>query len=152
MFFLGRIAKYYRDRARSIFHYYDGTKWQRADPVVIGTKLDEVCPKYLDLLATVQMKPSDAPPGPVRDSVVTQRRDAALKLADAARTVFGLVPLSGRVGVTTAECVDVIADYFMFMEGLATEAQLFPVSPGVASPYHPVCPTPPIAASGTAVG
>lgn len=152
MFFLGRLANWYYNRQRTIFHYRDGKRWHRADPIVVGVRLEEVCPTYLDLLQTIQMNPMESPPGPVRESVIAQRRDAGKKLASAARGIFGLEPLSDTGGVTDGEAIGVITNYFLFMESLARAAQLFPDWPDAESPSHPASPTTSMPVSGTAVG
>lgn len=152
MFFMGRIARWWYNRRRAIFHYRDDTGPRRADPIVVGMDLERECPEYLDLLLTLQMNPTESPPGPVRDSVIGQRRDAGRKLADVSRKIFGLNPLSDTGGVTDGEAVAVLSEYFMFMESLARAAQLFPDSPGVGSASHPASPIPSTSVSGTAVG
>lgn len=134
MFFVRTIGRWFRDRARNLFHYHDGSGWRRGDPVLLGTRLEAVCPDYQSLLDTLATDPNKTPPGPLRDAVIGQRKDAAVKLASVAREVFRLAPLceTGPGGVSEAEAIGVIASFFLFMQRLAEDAELFRDSPGVA--------------------
>ena len=74
MFFLTSLRRWWRDRGRNIFSYYDGIKTRYADPVAIGTALERECPHYQELLDVIDKKTADVPPGPVRDSLIDQQR------------------------------------------------------------------------------
>lgn len=150
MLFLGRIAHWFRDRHRNIFLFWDGTRWRRADPLAVGTRLEEVCPDYLALLETIAGQATSAPPGALRDDLLSQQKGAAKKLASAAQQVFGLTPLDDTKGVTGAEAIGVLTRYFLFMEELAAAAELFPDSRGPASDSRPDSATEPSAVFGTA--
>lgn len=152
MFFFGTIAEWMRNRRRNIFRFHDGFGWRNCDPVAAGNRLEEVCPDYAGLLATLAEDPRKAPPGPLRQSILDQQRASARDLAAVARKVFDLLPLSekGRGGVTDAEAVNVIASYLRFMERLAGDAELFRNWPDAGSPSRPASTTGPSADSGTA--
>lgn len=153
MLFLQSIRRWWADRGRNIFHYRVGSSWRRGDPVVLGSRLERLCPEYVKLLATLAEDVAKIPPGPVRKSMVDQQRDASTKLVEISRTVFSLPPLEadGPGGVTDPEALSILTRYFMFMEGLAKErdAQLFPTWPAAASPSRPPSRSEPSAASGT---
>lgn len=131
MLFLHRIRRYFRERSRNIFHFHDGSKQRRGDPIMIGTKLEEVCPDYIELLEMIGKDATKAPVGAVRDDLITQKREASVKLAEASRQAFGVKPLTDTEGLTQAECIHLLTDYFLFMERLARDAELFPDSPDV---------------------
>ena len=129
MLFFGRIKNYFRNRSRQIFTYHDGEKQRRADPLVIGTKLEEVCPDYQDLLDLIARDAKEAPVGTVRDDLFRKKKEAALKLDAVARQVFNLKPLTDTDGVTGGEAVGILTQYFLFMAGLARDAELFQPAP-----------------------
>ncbi len=129
MFFIQRIRKYFIDRSRNIFSYYDGSNWRRADPLLVGIKLEELCPEYLDLLELIGKDPTKAPVGSVRDDLVLQQKEAAKKIADISRQVFNVKPLSDTDGLTGPEAIGVLTNYFVFMERVAEDAKLFQDSP-----------------------
>lgn len=129
MLFLSRIRRFFYDRQRNIFRYYDGSRWRRADPLVVGMKLEELCPEYLDLLELIGKDPLTAPVGPVRTDLITQQKEAAKKIAEVSRTVFNVTPLSDTDGLTGPEAIGVLTNYFLFMEKIAEGANLFHNSP-----------------------
>ena len=129
MLFFGRIAKYFRNRARDIFTYHDGERWRRADPLVIGMQLEEKCPDYQDLLDLIAKDAKNAPVGAVRDDLMKKKKDAAIRLDAVAREVFNLKPLTDTDGVTGGEAVGILTRYFIFMARLAEAAELFTESP-----------------------
>lgn len=129
MLYLGRLARWWRDRSRAIFVYYDGSRRRRADPVAVGAALEEAEPEYISLLAEINQPPAALPPGPVRDELAARQRAAAARLVAMARRAFGLPPLSDADGVTDGEALGVLTQYFLFMEDLADEARPFATSP-----------------------
>lgn len=132
MFFLGRIKRWLTDQQRNIFHYHDGTTWRRADPVLVGRKIEEELPDYLSLFQTIGKDASKVPPGPLAESLRSSKNQAADKLTKVAYSVFGLKPLGTDEGVTEAEALSVMVQYLVFMTELATAAAVFPTSPEVA--------------------
>lgn len=133
MFFIGAVRRWARDRGRNIFRFRDGGRWRHADPVAVSARLEEAEPGYQDVLFTLSKKPGEIPPGPVRDDLTAKQRDAAKRLAAAARKTFDLKPLDDAGGGTTdGEAVGVLAAYLVFMEKLADDARLFPNSQGAA--------------------
>lgn len=152
MFFLTRIRRWWRDRARAIFSYHDGVRTRYADPVEIGTALELALPNYQSLLDTLASKTADLPPGPLRAEMQTQQHDAIKKLAAAARTVFALPKLDSATGwgATESQAVQVVMQYFVFMEGLARDAELFREWPLRESASPAASATEPSVESGTA--
>lgn len=150
MFFLNRIRRWLSDRQRQIFYYRDGSGWRRGDPVCIGTHLERICPDYQGQLLILRQQIGEIPAGPMRDDALAQQKAAVEKLVTAARAVFGLQPLTQTDGVTDAEAVATLTAYFLFMEQLAGEAELFRDSPGLGSPSPAAFPTASSPDSGTA--
>lgn len=132
MFYLGRLRRWWRDRQRHIFWYHDGTRWHRADPLVIGTRLEIECPRYLDFLEMLGKNVEDAPVGPVRKDLLRQKKECAEELVNVARKIFNLKPLDDAGGMTGPECIGQITRYFMYMQELATAAEVFVNSPAAA--------------------
>lgn len=128
--FLGQMRQWWINRKRNIFIFHDGTRTRRMCPLAVGMKLEEVCPDYIDLLEIIYKDATAAPVGPVRDDLMRQKKEASLKLASVAQTVFGVKPLEelGTDGLTGPEAVAVLTRYFVFMQELAAAAELFPVS------------------------
>lgn len=132
MLFLGRLRRWYVDRARNLFRYHDGTRWRRADPLSVATALEAKCPTYSEHFETINEKPDDTPPGPMRNDLVKRQRAAAFELVKVSRSVFDLKPLTDDAGLGDGEALQVLTWFFVYMEGLAVEAQLFTSSPPVA--------------------
>lgn len=132
MLFLGRVKRFFRERARNIFTFFDGEKWCRADPLMVGIKLEEVCPDLQDKLDLISKNASEAPVGPVRADLQKQQRVALLELDKIARSVFGLKPRPEDLTVTlpdgvlsVGEAVGVLGRYWSYMHALAEEAEVF---------------------------
>lgn len=132
MFYLGRLGRWWRDRRRHIFWYHDGTRWHRADPLVIGQRLESECPKYLDYLEMLGKDLNTAPIGPVRADLMRQKKECAEELVVASRKIFNLKALDDTGGLTGPECIGQITRYFLYMQELATAAEVFPSSPAAA--------------------
>lgn len=130
MFFLQRIRRYFHERARNLFRFYDGTSWRRVDPLLAGIRLETVCVDYQDLLNVIARNSLEAPVGGTRDDLIRQKNEAVMTLAVASAKVFefNLLPLVGSdaaVGLSHAEALGVLTKYFMFMRALAEDAALF---------------------------
>lgn len=146
---IGRVRRWWRDRGRNIFTYWDGYTWVRSDPIEVGKRLEMVCPHFQRLLDTIDKRSNDIPPGPVRRDLVKQQENAIDELAMVSIKVFNLAPLGQTEGgLTRGERVAVIGRYFSFMEGLAQQSELFPtwLEGVLASPLASVLE--PCAASG----
>ncbi len=132
MLWLGRIRKWWTNRSRLLFSYWDGTTWHRADPMRIASALETVCPDYLELLTEIGQNPQDTPVGSLRDELLARQKASALKLIAAAYKVFNLKPLTDTEGVSDGEAMGALTRFFVFMEDLADSAQVFGSSPDVA--------------------
>ena len=132
MLFIGRIRNWLYQQQREIFHYHDGTKWRRADPVKIGRHLEQLEPNYLKLFQVVSKDSKDVMPGPLAEELKKQKMEAADRLAKISYELFGLKPLGDVDGVMEGEALSVMVQYFAFMSELAAAAQVFPTSPAAA--------------------
>ena len=150
MFFIGTVRKWLWDRERCIFRYYDGSRTRYADPVEIGVRLEEIDPDYQDKLDLIARDAEKIPPGPARDDFRKSQIDAARKIADMTRKAFGISPLSSDGGgMSQGEVANVLAQYLIFMEGLARAARLFRDSQSAASGSPQDSPTERSADSGS---
>lgn len=129
MFFLGRMRAWWVAKQRDLFVFWDGRKWRRGDPVRIGTRLEETCPTYLEILSAVVTDVSTVPIGTLRNDAIKAKSAGAKVLAETALKIFDLKPLSDTEGVTDGEALGVLTQYFVFMERLARDANLFTGSP-----------------------
>lgn len=135
MFFIGSFLNWRQNRKRNIFQYWDGSRWRRADPIVIATALDEGSDKgtgYIGLLIELNKDLSSIPPGPLLQEALAANVRTGKQLAALSRRVFDVKELSDREGLTDAECVKIITQFFWFMEGNARRAEVFQPSPDVA--------------------
>ncbi len=135
MLFFGRMKRFFRERARNIFSYFDGEKWCRADPLMIGIKLEEVCPDLQDKLDLIAKDANEAPVGPVRSDLKMRQYTALFELEKISRTVFGLKPRPDDLSVklpdgvlSVAEAVGVLGKFWSFMHQLAEDAEVFRAS------------------------
>lgn len=123
-----RIRVWWASRGRALFRYYDGARWRRADPLAVVAALERELPKYRELLTVAGTDPMKAPMGAIRDEALAARKGAVTDLAAGARRVFALPPLTDTAGLTDVECAGVLTAFFLYMEELATAAQVFPTS------------------------
>lgn len=129
MLFFGRIVNYLRNRSRQIFTYFDGERWRRVDPLVVGVRLEDECPDYQEMLDLIAKDITNAPIGEVRDDLMKQKRVAVTKLDAVARQIFGLKPLSETDGVTSGEAIGILTQFWIFMHELGVSANVFADSP-----------------------
>ena len=125
MFFFNRLRRWAYNQQRLIFKFWDGDRVRYADPVLVGAALEAAEPEYADLLVTVTRDLSMLPAAVADDA--RQKRDRAVeRLAAAACKALGVKPLApDGTGVTQAEAVNLVTDYFLYMEELARDARLF---------------------------
>ena len=57
------------------FRFHDGGKWRRADPLVVGARLEAACPKYEEHLRTLAAAPAPLP-GTLREQQQADKRAA----------------------------------------------------------------------------
>jgi len=132
MFFFGRLKRWWFDRQRNIFRYWDGRLWRYGDPIAIGTRLQDECPDYLDYFSTVFDDPDKLPAGSLRENLKTEQKKAQNVLIDASRKVLGIEPWDdvNRTGLMIPETLRVLGQYLHFMNQLAEDSRPFGNSPG----------------------
>lgn len=119
----------FSDRERAIFEYWDGSKWQWADPFQIQRDLEQHGGKgwtdYLSGLSVGGGVELDKMSPSIRQAVVDNFHFAVKTIAELVRKVFHvsfLRSLDGKpVGLSDAECVDLLADYLDFVSKLENE-------------------------------
>jgi len=149
MFYIGTIKKWLRDRGRNIFQYWDGSRWQFADPIVVGSRLEVEIPDYFELLELLSKRVPNVPSTSLKEEFISKQRDAGKRITLASRSIFNLKPMDENgVGVTESEVMSILAGYLKFMEVIARESQLFRNSQGVASGSPAVSPIEHSAESG----
>lgn len=129
MFFIGTLTKWWMNRSRFIFHFWDGSKWRRYDPIAVGIAFESACPDRFALVETLFKDSSAFPPGNVREDLLKQQKIAGDTLAAVSRKVFDIPPLSDTNGMTDGECIKVLTKYMLFMSKLGGDAELFVDSP-----------------------
>ncbi len=146
--YVNGLRRQFVGEQRSIYHYFDGTKKRRADPLVIGTTLLNVCPNYMELLQTIAA--DELPlPGKLRDEQREGKLEATAKLIEAIQQVFGVKPLTDTDGLTRNEMVALLADWMYWMGEVSQEATFLPPSHPAESLFPPpTSPTEKNAASG----
>jgi hypothetical protein len=121
---------------RQIFTYNDGKDRRRGDPLAIGSKLEECCPQWEDLLRTLAA-PDTPMPGPLLTQQRAEKTRATAELVKATRETFGVKPLTESDGLTIAETVGLLAKYLEFMGGLSSLASPTSAWQAVESPSLP---------------
>lgn len=129
MLFVGRMRAWWVAKQRDLFWFWDGTKWHRADPVRIGTRLEDVLPDYLELLGVAAKTLETVPIGNLRTEALKAKKEAILALTGAVRKVLDLKPLTETDGVGDGEAFRVLVEYVMFMQDLGQSAESFTASP-----------------------
>ena len=126
-------------RSRQIFSYFDGSTTRRADPLEVGVKLDQACPKWNDHLKTLAA-PDCPMPGPVLDDQRSSKRAATAALTQAVREVCGIKPFTDSEGLTQAETISLLASYLEYMGTLSEAVRPLASWPGADSPSPAVSP------------
>ncbi len=129
MLFLGRLGRWWANRGRVLFRYDGGDRRRVGDPLRLATQLEAACPDYLERLELLNQAADSVPPGPMRADLVVQQRAAAAALVAAGRVVFELPGDERTGGLGDGEVLRVLTRFFLFMEGLADDAQIFGSSP-----------------------
>jgi hypothetical protein len=101
---------------RAIFHYHDGRKWRRGDPLAIQRALVDDAAFNLAIDPGVATVPS------------VEGVRAAGRTASAVRRAFG-VPAFDAGGLTDAECLDLFGMFGEFVRVLTEAVRPLPSSP-----------------------
>jgi hypothetical protein len=102
---------------RGIFVFWDGSRWQRADPIIVSRTLEEI-PDF---------HPTETPNLLATSDALEQLRVAGT-IANAVRIAFGIRPLSEN-GLTELECLDLYTRFTDYMTGQKKSIGLMPTSP-----------------------
>ena len=132
---IGRLIAWWRSRGRRIYSYWDGRRRRWADPIEIHSRLEEAAGgSWEKLLTTIGAAPPPGAGQASRAQRAKEQQDAITKLVAAARKAFGASPLDDKAqGLTEAETVALVADYFQWLGGVADEAGPFVTSNPPAS-------------------
>lgn len=113
-------------RRRDIFYFRAGRKSRCVDPLYIVHRLNAVEPNWEKLLGTIGHAVPDVLGAEMRAKAEKDRADAANRLVEVSRTVFGMPPLAeDGTGCTEAEVVGTITGFVLFMGRLAEAARPF---------------------------
>lgn len=94
------------DESRGIFRFHDGQRWRRVDPIRVSICLDAIDGFHpIDTPQLLQVEEG------------AELLKTAEKVAEAVRVAFK-VPQFDDGGLTTLECVNLLADFFDFTEGV----------------------------------
>lgn len=131
---------------RFIFSYFDGSHIRWADPLVIGSNLERICPKYYELFQLLAEEKSPIP-GPLRIEQQKRKLEATDEIIKAVQDAFEVErfkDVSGKIsGLTKTEMVALLSQFLEFMGGLSGgSAAPLSRSPLTGSDYQsPVLPT-----------
>lgn len=104
----------YSKRERGIFRYFDGSKWRRADPFEANRKLEKEGGKdWTSLLAGIRIEKvpfEKLSPGMMR-AVADNWHHSIEKLAELARKVFDVKPISDDGGLTDGQALSLLMDF-----------------------------------------
>lgn len=136
-----------RPQDRRIFTFWDGSRIRSIDPLpawrefkaTMGTDPESA-------LRTLYKRPVPGLVGAMLASWRAEKEAAAVKIADAACSAFGVQPFADGQGLTEPERIALVRSYVEFMIGLAEYATPFVKRPESSS--TPASPTPSSAASG----
>lgn len=152
---LGRLSAWWRSRGRCIYSYHDGHRRRYVDPVVVhralrasaGAKWEE----YLETLASSSPMPGVS--GALLAEFRRRQDEAVAAVVKAARAAFGVQAVDANArGLSEAETIALVADYFNFLGGLASEGEgpFGWTLPPPVSPSTPAgCPIGPSSPSGS---
>lgn len=120
------VRRYFNNRHRAIFKYWDGRKWRAADPLVAFRALmghSKLTSEHLTLL----QDPSAAP-----ENMAVEAFDVAL---EATRDVFGITAWTEKTGgLTTAETRNLLMGFMGYILSLKKSGSPTPTSPEPTGP------------------
>ena len=124
------------DDARQIYRYWDGQRMRRADPLRI-IRLLTIHPTFdmgsHPLLATMAVRPEatdEEVHSAMRNSV-----EATEVCVDAIRQVFDVQTLDSR-GLTDGECMALLNDFTLYIEGLKKSTSPIATTPQPTAPTY----------------
>lgn len=111
---------------RKIFFFRVGGRACRVDPLTIVHRLNQVEPQWETLLGTIGHSVPDVAGAEMRVQAEKARNDAAVRIVEVGRQVFGMPPLTNdERGCTEAEVIGTFTGFVVFMAGLAEAARPF---------------------------
>lgn len=130
---------------RDIFEYWDGTATRHADPLVLQRELDKAGGEnWTQLLGMLKLGSGiavDVAKIGLEQAKANKKHanDAAAELVSIVRSAFQIEPFKHHgkspSGLTDSECLDLLVDYFFYMQDLEEEATPSPSLPlSTASP------------------
>lgn len=114
---------------REIFRYWDGSGYQWADPIAVHQTLEKEGGDWQGLLRSLDLAEKYKDKPEVSDKLRTQMDDTVgvvVELAATIRKAFNVAKLhtgaSGKVyGLADAECLNLLADFMVWLADLETE-------------------------------
>ena len=156
----GWLTRRFRRRGwdRTIFSYWDGSRWRRIDPIPASTALDAALGQRVgEVLATLT---TAMPPnvegidlGPLPKIIEAKKLEAGQKLAAAACVVFNVKELSDTEGMTAAARIQLVTRFLVWLHQCAEDMRPFGNSPGQGvQPIRRPSPTESSSGSGSSGG
>jgi hypothetical protein len=99
---------------QKIFHFHDGSRWRRADPLVIEAAFDSACPGWEDYLKVLSAPDAPFPGGVLKDQQ-EGKKIAKDMIVEATRKAFGCRPLDDEGGLTEASTIALFTDFLVQM-------------------------------------
>lgn len=126
LFGWGFVQRFFNNRNRALFRYWDGIKWRSADPLVILRGIAEH-----PQLTTDHLKLLENPKGIPQD-IAIEAFDVVLL---ATRDVFGIQAWTeSQPGLTQAETRDTLSRFMAFVGQLKKSGSPMPISPEPMEP------------------
>ncbi len=120
--FLTALRRWYWNRHRAIFHYHDGHRRCKIDPVAALIALN-AHPRYLQDRHILEANEGDP--------------QAIAIMQEAARDVFGVQPFDGRRGLTISETIDLLIGFDNYLLSLKKSGSLSPTPPQSTDATYP---------------
>jgi hypothetical protein len=121
MFGWGYVQRYFNNRRRALFRYWDGAKWRAADPLLILRGIAEhpkLTVEHLNLLSA---------PGGIPQEMALEAFDTVI---GAARDIFGIKEWNeSQRGLTQAETRDLLSRFMAFVNSLKKSGSDTPTMP-----------------------
>ena len=130
-----KSSLHWSPRDRLIFHFHDGRRVRKIDPLVIQRSLQEIGGEgWQDLILQVDPRLLRMAGGGSLAKQAWEMRTAAIgKLAGIVREVFAIADVPSG-GLTDAECLELFGAYLRFMNAIGERAFPLPLPPSVTGP------------------
>lgn len=124
------------DVKRGIFRFWDGKKVRSVDPMATDARLQKHGGKdWSELLATINAADNAIvkPGGALAAEVERSRHEAVEKLVQLVRDAFSIADVENG-GLSSSECVEVMARYLAFIVAVKERFHPLPSSPARLAP------------------